>query len=607
MKLNLSSKLLVSLSFIIFAMTLSLSYFNSSLIKKSILQREKDFGLTVAENKVKDLDLYFDQIISQSRFIAESLSNKEELSFEKLSFQNSFFESLQEATLFSIQKNETIASSKKIDWKYVDSETTKSAQNKSLQSAISYLRVHIHKYYIVNSSDLFPSEKEETTNSVLSFYIPISKLNGELDQILISHIKTDHIQKYFENYKIGDLQIFNSEGQILLGNSSNDLLGHKNISDTQEFRIVTNLKFNQYSAPFLQQDQKDVILSSVKSKHPYFITHKIKLEKLLVPAELISLSTFQIAGLFLAFSLFFVFLFSIKLTQPLTEMTLATEQIAKGHLTSPIQQPQTFFKDEISNLTDSIRKMTHGLIEREKFKNLFNKFHGSDITEDLLKNEITLRGEKKNIFVFFSDLRGFTQLSEKADPSQVVSLLNEYFSYMVPEINQSGGVVDKFIGDAIMAVWGVPQAKPLDAQKSLMACLKMRLALDKLNQVRLSRNEPELWIGMSLHYGEAISGTIGSNERMEYTVIGNTINTASRIEASTKAFGTDLLISEDVIEHIQGFIYESAGEVEVKGRTTALKLFKVLGYYNEKNEPLIIKTKYSEYKAEAADKVKIVA
>lgn len=328
---------------------------------------------------------------------------------------------------------------------------------------------------------------------------------------------------------------------------------------------------------------------------------------MLVPAELISLSTFQIAGLFLAFSLFFVFLFSIKLTQPLTEMTLATEQIAKGHLTSPIQQPQTFFKDEISNLTDSIQKMTHGLIEREKFKNLFNKFHGSDITEDLLKNEITLRGEKKNIFVFFSDLRGFTQLSEKADPSQVVSLLNEYFSYMVPEINQSGGVVDKFIGDAIMAVWGVPQAKPLDAQKSLMACLKMRLALDKLNQVRLSRNESELWIGMSLHYGEAISGTIGSNERMEYTVIGNTINTASRIEASTKAFGTDLLISEDVIEHIQGFIYESAGEVEVKGRTTALKLFKVLGYYNEKNEPLIIKTKYSEYKAEAADKVKIVA
>ncbi len=607
MKLNLSSKLLVSLSFIIFTMTLSLSYFNSNLIKKSILQREKDFGLTVADNKVKDLDLYFDQIISQSRFIAESLSNKEELSFEKLSFQNSFFENLQETTLYSIQKNEIISSSKKMEWKYVVSETSKSAQNKSLQSAISYLRVHIHKYYIINSSNLFLSEKEDSPNSVLSFYIPISKFNGELDQILISHVKTDHIRKYFENYKIGDLQIFNSEGQILLGNSSNDLLGLKNISDTQEFRIVTNLKFNQYSAPFLQQDQKDVILSSVKSKHPYFITHKIKLEKLLVPAELISLSTFQIAGLFLAFSLFFVFLFSIKLTLPLTEMTQATEQIAKGHLTSPIQQPQTFFKDEISNLTDSIRKMTQGLIEREKFRNLFNKFHGSDITEDLLKNEITLRGEKKNIFVFFSDLRGFTQLSEKADPSQVVSLLNEYFSYMVPEINQSGGVVDKFIGDAIMAVWGVPQAKPLDAQKSLMACLKMRLALDQLNQVRLSRNEAELWIGMGLHYGEAISGTIGSNERMEYTVIGNTINTASRIEASTKAFGTDLLISEDVIEHIQGFIYESAGEVEVKGRTTALKLFKVLGYYNEKNEPVIIKTKYSEYKAEAADKVKIVA
>ena len=187
-------------------------------------------------------------------------------------------------------------------------------------------------------------------------------------------------------------------------------------------------------------------------------------------------------------------------------------------------------------------------------------------------------------------------------------MLNEYFSYMVPAINDSGGVVDKFIGDAIMAVWGVPNSSPDDGKNALTACLRMRTTLNELNMLRRQRGEPDLWIGMGLHYGEAISGTIGSMERMEYTVIGNTINTASRIEASTKAFGTDLLVSEEVQAQLpDGFIYELAGIVEAQGRSEPLKLFRVKGLITEDKNEIEIVTPFSSYTAEKAGKIKIVS
>jgi adenylate cyclase len=134
----------------------------------------------------------------------------------------------------------------------------------------------------------------------------------------------------------------------------------------------------------------------------------------------------------------------------------------------------------------------------------------------------------------------------------------------------------------------------------------MRKALESLNETRIARNQPPINIGMGLHAGQAISGTIGSDERMEYTVIGNTVNTASRIEASTKAFGADLLISDTVIEKIgEDFKVELAGAAEVKGRSEALKMFKVRGYRAEDGTMVEVKTAYSDYEAEAADKVKI--
>ena len=136
----------------------------------------------------------------------------------------------------------------------------------------------------------------------------------------------------------------------------------------------------------------------------------------------------------------------------------------------------------------------------------------------------------------------------------------------------------------------------------------MRLALASLNETRRKRGQVPIMVGMGVHTGKAISGTIGSEERMEYTVIGDTVNQTSRIESSTKSFGADLLISFEVAEKVkERFKIELAGEAEVKGKALPLKLFKVDGYYDQQGQYIQVKTDYSEYQKEDSEKIKVVA
>lgn len=184
-------------------------------------------------------------------------------------------------------------------------------------------------------------------------------------------------------------------------------------------------------------------------------------------------------------------------------------------------------------------------------------------------------------------------------------MLNEYFEVMVGIINRYGGVVDKFIGDAIMAVWGAPKESPDDTLNAVLACIEMRRSLVELNDRRISRGQDPLTIGIGLHTGRAISGTIGSHERMEYTVIGDAVNMTSRIESSTKAFGTDFLISQAVMDRVQDrILVELAGKATVKGKAEPLNLYYVRGYKDETGKPIVIDTAYCRFEKEQDEKVK---
>jgi adenylate cyclase len=307
-------------------------------------------------------------------------------------------------------------------------------------------------------------------------------------------------------------------------------------------------------------------------------------------------------GLIILFIAFWAgYLYSSTLTRPITKLVEAAQKIASGDFKINLKFRG---QDEIAHLSNAFNEMAKGLEERDRVKDTFNKFHNKEIAEKLLSGEVKLGGERKEATVFFSDVRGFTAMSESMQPEEVVEMLNEYMTRMVSIIRSHHGIVDKYIGDAIMGLWGVPIGSDDDLYNALRACLQMREELEKLNILRMSRGQNALKIGMGLNVGPVIAGNIGSVEKMEYTVIGDTVNLASRMESMTKEYGTDLLIPKNIYDRLKDrFIFEKCQSAKVKGKSAAIEIYKVKGYIDAAGNSIVIQTPYSSYAAEKSDKV----
>jgi adenylate cyclase len=234
--------------------------------------------------------------------------------------------------------------------------------------------------------------------------------------------------------------------------------------------------------------------------------------------------------------------------------------------------------DELEDLATGFNQMVDGLQERDKLKTTMGKYMTEELVQHLLAGEVELGGKTLEVTILFCDLRDFTSLSEKRGAQEIVEMLNEYFTEMVDCVMSEGGVVDKYIGDNIMAVFGAPVSRADDAPRAARAAVKMREALAKLNTRFEGVGRPKLRFGIGLHTGEVVAGNIGSAKRMEYTVIGDAVNLASRLESKTKELATDLLISEATYakakEHI---VAEASGEIHVKGREQPVTIYRVNG------------------------------
>ena len=284
---------------------------------------------------------------------------------------------------------------------------------------------------------------------------------------------------------------------------------------------------------------------------------------------------FSLAILFIA--IMAIRLFSKNITNPIADLVDASAKIERGEFELDIK-PRTH--DEIGLLTSSFIQMGKGLAEREKLMVSFSKFTNKTIAQKAASGELALGGENRNATIFFSDIRSFTAMSETMQPKEVVEFLNAYMTRMVECVNKTNGVVDKYIGDAIMAVWGAPESAgspALDALNAVTAALMMRVSLFHFNQSRMERGLAPVRIGCGINSGPVVAGQIGSNERMEYTVIGDAVNLASRTEALNKPFATDILITENTYNLIKDkVIVEEMPGVHVKGKTDAIKMFAVI-------------------------------
>lgn len=216
--------------------------------------------------------------------------------------------------------------------------------------------------------------------------------------------------------------------------------------------------------------------------------------------------------------------------------------------------------------------------KKEKVTTALGKYMSEDVMKDVLKNidNLGLGGKKAVVTVLFSDIRGFTSLSETMSAQQVSELLNEYFSEMEPIVSKYNGIINKFIGDAVMAVFGEPiqdENHPINAVKCGIEMLKK---VDELDKKWQEEGKPSIQIGVGINTGEVFIGNIGSEKRMEYTVIGDTVNLASRLEGYNKTYKTHILISSTTYENSKNFInVNKISDVEIRGKAEKMDIYEV--------------------------------
>ncbi|MBF0226956.1 MAG: CHASE2 domain-containing protein [Desulfobacterales bacterium] len=222
--------------------------------------------------------------------------------------------------------------------------------------------------------------------------------------------------------------------------------------------------------------------------------------------------------------------------------------------------------------------------KREQLRKIFSKYVPDKIVDELIsKNELPdIGGDEVEITILFSDIRNFTAISEKLLPIEVVEMLNEYFTKIYDCVLEEGGIIDKFIGDAVMVLFGVPLKGENHALKGIKCAIKMQEIANKfrfnLKEKFTDKNIPEFRIGIGIHTGKAIVGNIGSKERMEYTAIGDSVNIASRIESSTKELGWCIAVSDDCVKSVKApnvLTIINSKIIEIKGREKKIEVHEV--------------------------------
>jgi adenylate cyclase len=263
------------------------------------------------------------------------------------------------------------------------------------------------------------------------------------------------------------------------------------------------------------------------------------------------------------------------ITSPLQRLIAGTREIRRGNLQHRTRVDRD---DEIGFLTYSFNEMVEGLEERERIRDTFGRFVSNDVAEAVLGGQVPLAGSRREVTILFQDIRGFTGLSENLDPAKLLELLNRFFTEVVAAVESQGGVVKQFLGDGVMALFGAPQAYPDHAERAVRAALEIVKRVHALNQDLDSTGSSPLRIGVGIHTGTVVAGLIGPDNRVEYGVVGDAVNLASRIEAMTREVNATVLVSRAVATQLgESFQLGRTAVLPVRGRTQTVEVVEVLG------------------------------
>jgi adenylate cyclase len=227
---------------------------------------------------------------------------------------------------------------------------------------------------------------------------------------------------------------------------------------------------------------------------------------------------------------------------------------------------------------------------KRQLTGLFGQYVPPELVKEMAKDPeaISMKGESREMTVLFSDIRGFTQISEGLDPQQLTQMMNEFLTPMTQIIHSNRGTIDKYMGDAIMAFWGAPLRNKNHAQHALNAALQMNASMKEISEKFEAKGWPAIRMGFGLNTGDMVVGNMGSSFRMAYTVMGDSVNLASRIEGLTKNYGADIIVSEFVKSQTSDMTYRELDIVRVKGKDRPVAIFEPLGKLEDVQPEMLV-------------------
>ncbi len=390
---------------------------------------------------------------------------------------------------------------------------------------------------------------------------------------VIRFFLTDYVQKYIDNPNLififqGTLLLFIFRESIVIRTINKRLASDRDIN--YRLRYLSNLIEINYPTIVL------IIIGLQLKSIAILFTPIVYFYFLIITLSTLSLE-FKISilvGITAAIGYISIFLFYINSSDGNIENNfLGIELIHYGK--AGILVLAGFVAGFVAKqIKKKIVNVNNALLERNKIINMFGQQISSSIVDELLKNDNEIASEEKYVCVMFLDIREFTRFAEKKNPEDIINYQNKVFGFMIEIINKNNGIINQFLGDGYMATFGLPLSHGNDTQNAVNAALEI---IDVLNEKNAQGVFPETRIGIGLHSGLVVAGNVGTEERKQYSISGNTVIMASRIEQLNKKYHSQLLISRDVMDQIQleDIQPTSLGEVQLKGREKSIEIWKL--------------------------------
>ncbi len=411
-----------------------------------------------------------------------------------------------------------------------------------------------------------------------------------------------YCETLFKESKTAGVEIINQEGKVILGTFHKG----KDVSNENYFKHIKEGKVNWFTYNTDGKNRVGIYLLS--GSWNWFLLVSEDEKVFYQDAQKIQYLVLMIGLLMIVLIISILLPLISSIIRPAKLLVTTMENIIQTHDLK--QKAKVFYEDEIGTLTATFNVMTdelnnayeaikdyafQAIVARDnekRVRTIFQKYVPQEIVDQLLqikeKNASLLIGKKQFCTIFFSDIRDFTTISESMSPEDLVTALNTYFTHMVKIIMDNNGIVDKFIGDAIMGVYGAPVTNENDAANAVKACFEMLDALNQFNDEMTAKGKIRFKIGMGLSSGDVIAGNIGSEQKMDYTVIGDPVNLASRLEGLTKVYKVPIIISEFTYEKVSHrFAARELDLIRVKGKIKPTAIYQPLDRISSEIEKMV--------------------